>query len=103
VEITLCVLLWAREGQEQALAVYEDTVLELIAEHGGDILQRLRSAGVGDDPLEVQLFRFPSQDAFDAYMTDDRRTVLASERERVVARTHIIRVDPVNRPPASRT
>jgi hypothetical protein len=30
--VTLCVLLWARAGEERALVAYEDAVLELVAE-----------------------------------------------------------------------
>ncbi|MGB2721221.1 MAG: hypothetical protein WBG53_17615 [Rhodococcus sp. (in: high G+C Gram-positive bacteria)] len=35
--LKLCVLLWASDGQEDALTRYEDTVLELIAKYGGEV------------------------------------------------------------------
>ena len=56
VELTLCVLLWAREGQAAALVEYEDQVLQLISEHGGTVLQRARTTGTDGDPLEIQFF-----------------------------------------------
>ncbi len=77
---------------ESALVTYEDTVLGLIAEHGGKILQRARSDGAHGQPLEIQLFEFPSTEAFDGYMTDSRRTVLALERDGAIARTELIHV-----------
>jgi len=54
VELTLCVLLWAREGQAAALVEYEDQVLQLISEHGGTVLQRARTTGTDGDPLEIR-------------------------------------------------
>ena len=47
------------------------------------------------DLLEIQLFEFPSTEALDAYMADPRRTALASERDRAIARTEIINVQMV--------
>lgn len=90
--ISLCVLLWARAGEEEGLVAYEDRVLELVTEHGGRVLQRARTDGTGDQPLEIQLFTFESQTALDGYMCDERRTALADVRDRVVARTEMMRV-----------
>jgi hypothetical protein len=52
--LTLCVLLWAREGREHDLAVYEDRVLQLVSDHGGRVLQRARTDGSAGRPLEIQ-------------------------------------------------
>jgi hypothetical protein len=92
-ELTLCVLLWARPGEAAALVAYEDDVLALLDDHGATLLQRVRSDGTDDQPLEVQILRFPSQAALDAYLADDRRTALADRRDRAIARTEIIPVD----------
>ncbi|MET4782620.1 hypothetical protein [Glaciihabitans sp. UYNi722] len=56
-------------------------------------MQRVRSDGDEGHPLEVQLYSFPSEEAFNGYMNDERRTALAEERDRVIARTEIMRVD----------
>jgi uncharacterized protein (DUF1330 family) len=91
--VTLCVLLWAREGQESALTDYEDEVLPLITEHGGVVLQRLRTHGARDEPNEVQVIQFPSEAALDAYIHDPRRAALAAERDLAVERTQLMRVE----------
>jgi len=96
--LTLCVLLWARPGAADALAAYEDQVLDLVPEHGGKVLQRARGNGEPGQPLEVQFLEFPSAAALDEYMADGRRTALADIRDRAVARTQVINVELV--PPA---
>jgi hypothetical protein len=93
VTVELCVLLWAQPGREADLMAYEDRVLALVPAHGGTVLQRARSHGEPGHPLEMQFYSFPSEVAMQAYLADDRRVALAAERERVVARTELIRVD----------
>jgi uncharacterized protein (DUF1330 family) len=92
-DLALCVLLWARPGEEAALVAYEDDVLALLADHGAALLQRARSDSTDDQPFEVHILRFPSQDAHDRYMADDRRVALADRRDAAIARTEIIPVD----------
>ncbi|MEU6137659.1 hypothetical protein [Nocardioides sp. NPDC047086] len=89
--ILLCCLLWAHEGQADALHAYEDRVLQLIEEHGGEVVQRALADTAGQ-PDEVQRFRFSGQTALDAYLNDDRRTSLAPERDAAVARTELFPV-----------
>jgi len=98
VSLTLCVLLWARPGAEDGLIAYENKVLDLVPGHGGRVLQRARGGGADGQPLEIQLLEFPSAAALDAYMKDDRRTSLAAERDRVIARTDVIQVQLVSGP-----
>jgi uncharacterized protein (DUF1330 family) len=95
--LTLCVLLWARPGAEDDLTAYEDKVLALVWQHGGEVCQRARSSGAEGQPLEIQLLEFPSAEALDAYMADGRRTALADERDRAVARTEVIPVELIDR------
>jgi uncharacterized protein (DUF1330 family) len=90
--LTLCTLLWARPGAENGLIAYEDRVLRLVPEHGGRVLQRARGSGTAGQPLEVQLLEFPSAQALDAYMTDDRRQSLAGERDEAISKTEVIEV-----------
>lgn len=91
-KLTFCVLLWAHPGMDKALIAYEDAVLALVGEHGGTVLQRARSDGAGDQPLEIQLYEWASQAAMDRFMSDPRRTTLAADRDRAVARTEIVPV-----------
>lgn len=92
-QIQLCCFLWAHPGQEAALTAYEDRVLALVPEHGGTVLQRAVSDGADGRPHEVQLYRFAGQAGLDSYLADPRRTALAEERDRVVARTEVFPVD----------
>ena len=92
-EVTLCVLLWAHEHQDRALVAYEDTVLALVSSHGGRVLQRARTNGAENRPLEIHVLQFPSERALDAYMNDPKRAALAAERDRAIARTEVHRVD----------
>jgi uncharacterized protein (DUF1330 family) len=85
-------LLWAREGEERALVAYEDAVLQLVAAHGGRVVQRARTDGADGAPLEVHLLQFPAPRALDAYMNDPQRGALAPDRDRAIARTEVHRV-----------
>ncbi|MGV7667656.1 hypothetical protein PJN91_09630 [Mycobacterium kansasii] len=86
------VLLWSHPGMEAALIAYEDSVLRWVSEHGGTVLQRARSDGAEGRPLEIQLFEWASQSAMDGFMADPRRTDLAADRDRAIARTEIVPV-----------
>jgi len=92
VKLTFYVLLWSHPGMAEALIAYEDSVLAWVGEHGGTVLQRARSDGAEGRPLEIQLFEWGSQSAMDGFMSDPRRTALASERDRAIARTEIVPV-----------
>ena len=91
-EITLCCLLWAHPGTEEALVAAEDGVLALRPDHG--IVLELRAVGDGAQgrPLETQVYRIPIQAALDAYLADPRRTENSAERDRVIARTELFTV-----------
>jgi uncharacterized protein (DUF1330 family) len=95
-----CVLLWARPGMEAALSAYEDKVLRLVAEHGGQVLERGTvlpgSQADSEPPTEVQLLEMPSETGLDAYMNDPRRLAMADERDAVIARTDVFRIRPVS-------
>ena len=83
VTVLLCVLLWARDGEEDALVEYEDRVLALLPDHGARVRQRVRSDGGDGAPLEVHVLEFPSEAALDAYMADERRVrVVGAPRAR---------------------
>ncbi|WP_348788948.1 hypothetical protein [Leifsonia sp. NPDC080035] len=91
-EILLCCLLWARDGEAEALTEYEDGVLALIPRHGGEVIQRAVGDGADGRPHEVQLYRFPDHSALDAYVADPDRVALTGVRDRVVARTELFPV-----------
>ena len=94
--VVTCVLLWARPGMGAALSAYEDKVLRLIAEHGGQVLQRGSvlpgSQHEGEPPAEVQFLEMPAEASLDAYMNDPRRLAMAAERDAAIARTDLFRI-----------
>lgn len=96
--LTLCVLLWAVPGHESLLAEYEDRVLGLLAGYGARVVNRVRAADAADTPdgpCEVQILEFPSAAELDGFMADPARVALAAMRDRAIARTELIKVDPV--------
>jgi uncharacterized protein (DUF1330 family) len=104
-EVTLCVLLWAHEGRDADLRRYEDEVLALLADHSGQVIQRAQTTGgqgSDDQPAEVQILQFASDDALDRYMHDPRRAALAQERDAAIARTDVLRVNLLGGAPAGR-
>jgi uncharacterized protein (DUF1330 family) len=94
--IMVCVLLWPT-GDADALSRYEDEVLALVPVHGGRVVQRVRALPGQDPtaPCEVQVIEMPDDAALAEYMADPARVALAEVRDRVVARTEIVRVAPV--------
>ena len=88
--VTICVLLWAREGQVDALIAYEDRVLQLVHDYGGQVIFRGRAREQGDGPTEVHILAYPSQEAFDAYMHDERRVAMSAQREEAIAQTDVV-------------
>jgi hypothetical protein len=61
-------------GGREAFARYEDSVIPLIAEHGGALARRLR----GDSGrIEVHVVDFPGRDAFERFRADQRRLAAA--------------------------
>jgi uncharacterized protein (DUF1330 family) len=95
VPVTVCVLLWAREGRRDALVAYEDQVLQLMHDHGARVVFRGRASESSDGPTEIHILTYPSEAAFDAYMQDERRIAMADQREQAVERTEVFRLDQV--------
>jgi hypothetical protein len=59
------------------------------------VANRVRSSGSADRPLEIQILEFASAQALDGYLADGRRQALAAERDRVIAKTEVIEVQPL--------
>lgn len=94
--ITLCVLLWPRPGQEQALADYETRVLALLGRHGATVVSRVTNPDHNDQlPYEVQVIDLPDDAALESYLKDPDRAALSDLRDRAVARTELMRVTKV--------
>ena len=63
---------------------YEDTVLPLLSEHGGLLERRLRNS---DGTIEVHIVSFESDQNFQDYRNDPRRTALSHLFEASAAST----------------
>ncbi len=94
-EITLCVMLWAHPGQEDALVDYEDRALDIAAAHDARLVSRVRGTEPSDSPFEVQVLRFPSQETFDEFMQDPARLALSGMRDAAIAGADVVRVEQV--------
>jgi uncharacterized protein (DUF1330 family) len=72
-------LIYLQEGQEAVFEAFEAVAIPLIADHGGELLLRLRPAataliaGTIAQPYEVHVVAFPSEEAFTTFMNDERR------------------------------
>ena len=91
-EVLLCCFLWAKRDAEAELTEYETNVLAFIPDVGGLVVQRVTSDGANGQPNEVQILRFPSNDALNSFVSDPRRVALAETRDRVIARTELFPV-----------
>lgn len=92
--LRMCVLLWEQPGREKDLAAFEDTVLALVPEHGGTVVARDTVIDrVDGDPLEVQIIEMPDERALTAYISDPRRIAVLAERDSIIARTQLLRVE----------
>jgi antibiotic biosynthesis monooxygenase (ABM) superfamily enzyme len=91
----ILVRLWIREGLETEFEAYERKVSRIMARHGGVIERAIRMVRASDDrsddePFEVHVLRFPSQDLYDAYRDDAERHSLSDERARIITNTDIL-------------
>jgi hypothetical protein len=75
-----------------AFQAYEAEVLPLLAEHGGVLQRRLRSA---DAAAEVHLVWFPSDQAFEGYQADPRRSLHAPLMQTSGAAIELLRLSDV--------
>lgn len=95
--IRFCVLLWEHPGRGHDLAAFEDDVLALLSDHDGRLVSRHIVIERNDgDPFEVQVIEMPDEKALAGYMHDPMRNHLARthERDAIVARTQLLRVEP---------
>jgi hypothetical protein len=94
---TLAFVGYADPGRAADAIAYEDAVLPLLTDHGAELLSRVRRCE-GEDPvlpLEVQLIRFPSRAALQAYLADERRIALRERYGDVFTTAHVVEVDQI--------
>jgi uncharacterized protein (DUF1330 family) len=76
---------------------FEDDVLSLLADHGAKLQFRgHRSADQPEDlPAEFHVIWFPSDEAFDAYLHDPRRSYFLQRHGEVFTSKVIVRLDTI--------
>ena len=86
--------MWIHKGLETEFEAYERKVSSIMARYGGIIERAIRTSAAPDDrpdePFEVHVLRFPSQELYDAYRDDAERLSLSGERARIVTNTDIL-------------
>lgn len=88
-------LIYLVEGREEAFHAFEDTVLPLLARHGGELLLRLRPdraawiAGSLEAPYEVHVVRFGCTEDLEGYSADDDRRRVLHLKESAVRDTFV--------------
>ena len=95
--MTIAFIGHAAPDRAEAASAYEDDVLPLLADHGAALLYRGRRTDREDPalPLEVQLIRFPSRRAYDAFLADDRRQALLGRHGEVFTSKVVVELDTV--------
>jgi uncharacterized protein (DUF1330 family) len=85
--------LWIQEGDLAAFEAYERKAASIMKRCGGFIERTVRPSSLGagpDQPFEVHLVRFPSDEMFERYRTDAELESLSSEREAVITKTLVL-------------
>ena len=85
--------LWIREGDVVAFQAYECKTACIMKRYGGVIERTVRPSNLdsaSDQPFEVHLIRFPSDEMFERYRTDAELKALSPEREAVIKKTLVL-------------
>jgi len=92
--ITLAFVGYAATEQAGAARAYEDRVLPLLADHGGEVRFRgHRAEGQpGALPVEVHVLWFPGPSALDAYLADPRRIAALADAGDVFTTKQVVEV-----------
>jgi uncharacterized protein (DUF1330 family) len=80
-----------------SVRAFEDDVLSLLADHGAELRFRgHRSAEQNENlPAEFHVIWFPSDEAFDAYLHDPRRSDFLQRHGEVFTSKVIVRLDAI--------
>ncbi len=91
-----CILvrIWIHRGLETEFEAYESKVSRIMARYGGVIecaIRTTKAPGDGSDqPFEIHVLRFPSQELYNAYLDDAERRSLSGERAGIITNSDIL-------------
>ncbi len=87
----ILVRLWIHRGLEAEFEAYESKVSRIMARYGGVIECAIRTSKSPDDgsdqPFEIHVLRFPSQELYNAYLDDAERRSLSGERAGIITKS----------------
>src|SRR5882757_9464981 len=90
----ILVRLWIHRELETEFEAYERKVSRIMARYGGVIERTIRTTGASDErsdePFEVHVLKFPSQDHYVAYQDDAERHSLSAERASIITNTDVL-------------
>ena len=90
----ILVRIWIHRGLETEFEAYESKVSRIMARYGGVIECAIRTSKASqedsDQPFEIHVLRFPSQELYNAYLDDAERRSLSGERARIVTNSDIL-------------
>lgn len=91
--VYIIVRLWIHRGLDAEFEAYERKVSRIMARYGGVIERAIRTSRASDrsdEPFEVHVLKFPSQDLYDAYTKDAERRSLSGERAGIITNSDIL-------------
>ena len=92
--IQIIVLLYAGEGGKTALKAYQEEVMPIFHEYGGQLISASHaSTPRSDDPDEVHIVHFPSSEALKAFRADPRHAPLIDKRKYAIRDTRLFETD----------
>jgi uncharacterized protein (DUF1330 family) len=84
--------LYSHENNIAALRAFEQKALTIIQQYGGELIAAFQPANPGNSaniPDEIQLLKFPSLQALDAYRQSAEAAAIAAERLAAIRKTEI--------------
>ena len=90
----ILVRIWIHRGLETEFEAYESKVSRIMARYGGVIECAIRTSKAPDDgsdqPFEIHVLRFPSQELYNAYLNDAERRSLSGARAGIITNSDIL-------------
>lgn len=90
-------LIYVKEGQENIFHQFEDVAIPIISKYNGELLLRLRPDKTSiieaniDEPYEVHLAAFATEDDFQNFMQDDERKKFLHLKEQSIKAVTLIK------------
>lgn len=90
-------LIYVKDGQEDAFHKFESYAIPIIKKYNGELMLRLRPDGSSfieasvEQPYEVHIVRFNSQQDFDNFLRDEERVKYLDLKEQSIKESFLIK------------